>query len=741
MKKLLLCGVLAAGCCLTSPAQSKINNVGRVELSQFKLQKEELAKSSPARAAAYNPSVSVFVVVKPGVTAADLEDAGYNVLNSADDIHIVNLPMSQVEELAALDIVKYLDFGYKAKAKMDVARAASGVDDCHTGNGLDKSYKGSGVYVGLYDTGLDPSHIAFTDSNNKTRVKGIYLGRSGSISSYTTDDQIASFTSDARTESHGTHVLGIITGRDDIEGEFGVKKGTTTSNTTGTIPYYGVAPDADILVGCGDFDTSSINAGVGAIVDRAESENRPVVINLSLGHNRGAHDSRESSNAFLDQKSKNAIICVSSGNEGGGQLSVQKTFRGSGAGARLNTFVVPTSSATDASYYTAEFWSDTDYKFDCTLVLYNTSSKEIVASLPLTGDRGSKTWKTTDNDYFASAYAEGSQVSVSWGVDNATGRYNVYMANQMTATGNVPILFGINISGEAGNTVNGYCDAISGAEVKFSQEGVSGYVTGNDVGSINGMACGEKVIAVGAWVSRTSMPTLGNSSTTYTSSGSVGTIASFSSYGAAYGPSGKRQLPLVCAPGSQIISSVSHYWVENQSMAKTSLNAYSNGNNRDNQYYYMQGTSMSCPFVTGSIALWLEACPSLRVAEVQQILAETSTTDSNTTPSDKWGAGKINVLAGLKKAIDMNASVKSILADNADENLIVVSNGSKQYEVSCVGVNNLSCTLYNLQGAAVATAASNGDTINLDASAVQDGIYVLSVNAAGQKLARKLVVK
>jgi hypothetical protein len=155
----------------------------------------------------------------------------------------------------------------------------------------------------------------------------------------------------------------------------------------------------------------------------------------------------------------------------------------------------------------------------------------------------------------------------------------------------------------------------------------------------------------------------------------------------------------------------------------------------------MQGTSMSCPFVTGSIALWLEACPSLRVAEVQQILAETSTTDSNTTPSDKWGAGKINVLAGLKKAIDMNASVKSILADNADENLIVVSNGSKQYEVSCVGVNNLSCTLYNLQGAAVATAASNGDTINLDASAVQDGIYVLSVNAAGQKLARKLVVK
>lgn len=35
MKKLLLCGALAAGCCLTPTAQSKINNVGRLQLEKF----------------------------------------------------------------------------------------------------------------------------------------------------------------------------------------------------------------------------------------------------------------------------------------------------------------------------------------------------------------------------------------------------------------------------------------------------------------------------------------------------------------------------------------------------------------------------------------------------------------------------------------------------------------------------------------------------------------------------------
>ncbi len=196
-----------------------------------------------------------------------------------------------------------------------------------------------------------------------------------------------------------------------------------------------------------------------------------------------------------------------------------------------------------------------------------------------------------------------------------------------------------------------------------------------------------------------------------------------------------------CALVSRIHVTLSGFGLKSHSLPHARLNAFSDANGRPNPWYYMQGTSMACPFAAGTIALWLEACPGLRANEVKQILEKTSIKDANTTPTTRWGYGKINALAGLKEAIIMSASVESVLADNADQNLMVVAKGGKQFEVSCPGVNNLSCSLYNLQGAAVASANDSGDTLDLDASSLQEGIYVLSVDAAGQKLSRKLVIK
>lgn len=728
---------------MASTAQSKINNVGRLQLEKFTEQRAELAKQSAARAAAYAPVASVIVTLQQGADAADLEAAGYEVLDKTADMAIVSIPMDKVEELAANDNVKYIDFGHQAAPLMDMAREASFVTPIHEGSeGLSRAYKGNGVYVGLYDTGLDPGHINFTDHDGKTRVKSIYLVKSGAISRYESDDDIASFTTDTQTESHGTHVLGIMAGREDAPGSYGIREGNNVSVKEGAIPYYGVAPEASLLVGCGSFDTNSIQVGVGAVVDRAKKEGKPVVVNLSLGHNRGSHDPRESANRFLDSKAQDAIVVVAAGNEGGTNMSVEKTFMGAGGNmTKLNTFIVPSAGSMAQTWYSAEFWSNSSEAFTCTLVLYNTATNTIAASLPLTGASGSRTWRPSDNATFGGAYTSSSSISVSWGVDNATGRYNVYMDNNLQSNGTSPIVFGVNITGKSGQRVNGYCDAYNGysqSEVVFSKQGLpTPYMDGSDKGSINGMACGYNTISVGAWVSRTSMPTLAGNSTSY-DAGGLGKIASFSSYGTS---GDGRQLPIICAPGAQVIASVSRYWVDSSSLAQNRLNAYSEANGRPNPWYYMQGTSMACPFVAGTIALWLEACPGLRAKEVMQILEKTSIQDANTTPSSRWGYGKINALAGLKEAIVMSASVESVLADNADKNLLVIAKDGKQFEVSCPGVNNLSCSLYNLQGAAVAAANGSGDTLDLDASALQGGIYVLSVDAAGQKLSRKIVIK
>ncbi len=744
MKKLLLCGALATGCCLASAAQSKINNAGYLQIDEFNQVRQEMAKVSPQRAAALNKNVTVYVTLADGATTADLEAMGINVLDSTANMAIISLPISQVEALAKEEFVKYIDFGYQAAPMMDQARELSFMAGVHEGTaqGLTKGYRGAGVYVGLYDMGLDPNHVNFTDHSGKSRVKAVYLSTGGKVSPYDTPDAVSRFTTDARDESHGTHVLGTIAGRDDVNGNYAYSEGTTTRLAEGAIPYYGIAPDATILVGCGDFDDASINAGIGAVIDRAKQDGKPVIVNLSLGHNRGSHDPRETVNQYLDSRARDAIIVVAAGNEGGSQMSVEREFT---RATTLRTTLVPdgyNSTPKDQIYYSAEFWNNDGTPFTGQLVLFDKVSRKVVSSQNITGESGSLTWNGNSDPVFASGFESGSSISARWGKDPSTGRFNLSMSNRtQSKTGD--IIFGVSINGTTGMRINGYCDAYNGlsqSEVRFaSATGWPGSVTGTDVGSINGMACGVNTISVGAWVSRTAVPNLAGGKTTHNAGEGVGSIANFSSYG----KSGDgRQLPIVCAPGAQIISSVSRYWVETAKGPKENTwSAKAQHNGATHPWYYMQGTSMACPFVSGTLALWLEACPGMRGTEAQQIIAATSTKDAYTTDAERWGAGKINVLAGLKEAIKMSASIESTLVDNADQNLIVVSKGGKQFEVSCPGVNNLACSLYNMQGAAVATAGSSSDTIDLDASSLHNGVYVLSVNAAGQKLSRKLVIK
>lgn len=744
MKKLLLCGAMAAGCCLASTAQSKINNAGLVQLDEFHRLKQEMSLISPMKAAACSVDVNIYVTVAQGYTVADLYALGLNVIDSTDDMAIVNIPIDEVEALAGNDCVKSISFSRQAAPLMDKAMELSFVGGIHDGSatGIDKAYRGKGVYVGLYDTGLDPNHVNFTDGNGNTRVKAVYLANNGKVSSYDTPENVALFTTDDTGESHGTHVLGTITGSDKVNGTYAVRNGNSTEIKNGNIPYHGLAPDADILVGCGSFDDASINAGIGAVIDRAKRDGKPVIVNLSLGHNRGSHDPRETVNRYLDSRAQDAIIVVAAGNEGDSDMSIQSTFTKE---STLRTSMVPAGSNAKATiYYSAEFWADDNRPFEGAVVLFDKISRKEILSKPITGRSGSVSFSTSTDSQFGTNFESGSSVSARWGVDADTQRFNLYMTNKTTAK-NSDVVVGVVIYTNANSRINGYTDAFNGYsqdEVRFaSQTGWARSTSGTAVGSINGMACGYNTISVGAWVSRVDVPNLGGGKTTYNAGSGVGSLANFSSYGMS---GDGRQLPIVCAPGAQIVSSVSRYWVSTKKMQEAALSAkYGNG---DDIYpwYYMQGTSMACPFVSGTIALWLEACPGLRANEVKQIIEKTSDNDSFTSTLDqkgRWGAGKINALAGLKEAIVMSASVESTLVDNADQNLMVVAKGGKQFEVSCPGVNNLSCSLYNLQGAAVASADDSGDTIDLDASSLQEGIYVLSVNAGGQKLSRKLVVK
>lgn len=242
------------------------------------------------------------------------------------------------------------------------------------------------------------------------------------------------------------------------------------------------------------------------------------------------------------------------------------------------------------------------------------------------------------------------------------------------------------------------------------------------------------MVSVGAWVSRTSAPYIGTGS--YSGGGVQGQIAPFSSYGQT---GDGRQLPHVAAPGAQIVSAYSQFYFDEAKMEKDRTCAFSETFGRKNAYYPMQGTSMATPFAAGVIALWLEANPNLTITDVQNIIKETSDPMTSSVEDIKrFGAGKINAIKGIVAAL--NTFIKGTIADQADKNLMYTLSG-KQLTVVIPGVENYGVQLVNLQGATVLATTAQGNTADLDATGIADGIYLLTADTNAGKVTRKIVLK
>ena len=152
---------------------------------------------------------------------------------------------------------------------------------------------------------------------------------------------------------------------------------------------------------------------------------------------------------------------------------------------------------------------------------------------------------------------------------------------------------------------------------------------------------------------------------------------------------------------------------------------------------------MATPFAAGVVALWLEAWPEMTIKEVQSIIAMTSTVDASLSSALKvrYGAGKINALEGMKKAIAHSASINTVLNDNADKNLIYEILPGKNVEVTIPGINGFDAALYNLSGAKVAANATDGEALTLDGSALTEGVYVLSAQTPAGPVSKKIVLR
>jgi Subtilase family len=217
---------------------------------------------------------------------------------------------------------------------------AAGMRDCHVSVGFvhaDVVHQppigetGNNALIGIIDEGIDVLHEAFLDASGRTRILALWdqTGTGGArpaagYGTLHTEMDINSYISTGKLphslqrdpSGHGTHVASIAAGR--AVGSFAG----------------GIAPDARIIavittLGApahgAPFSLGYSNSHIDAlkfIQDFAHSRKMPVVVNVSLGMNAGAHDGTSALETAFDEFSKGGrepgyVIVKSAGNEHG----------------------------------------------------------------------------------------------------------------------------------------------------------------------------------------------------------------------------------------------------------------------------------------------------------------------------------------------------------------------------------------------------------------------------------------
>lgn len=705
MKYRFLTGLMF--CCTLVYGQNKISPNTRVLMEELKSGKQI---EGLYRTAGEEPLLPVFVKVSEGADAAAvLERYGCDAASVSGSIATAHVPASVIGLFAEDSDVVYVQAGSVVRPAMNKARTTSFVDKVQAGEGLEMPFLGDGVVVGVIDTGFEYGHINFwNDDKTELRVKRVWdQNKSGNSpegydygTEYDTTEEILQAEYDSN-ETHATHVLGIAAG----------------SDKTGDNPYYGVAGNADIVIVSRSLTGTSVEIAdaVKYIIGYAQSVKKPCVINISMGNHIGPHDGTSMFDVMMDETlGRGKLLVGAAGNEGAKNFHLSKTFNKAGE-RPVKTFI-------DLAKYTGvvDIWGDQGTKFAVEMHVFDERSEEVVFSDTVRVEN-------TEAEVHSVSLPEGcgmeGYVRISTEESPLNGKPHAYVYVSLTKK-EKNFALGMSLIPLGKGTVHAWADAYSSSLVsKF----ITGYTNGNSkysIGEIGGT--GNSTISVGAYVSSNTYLLEGSSKET-----SVGTIlgglASFSSKGPRVDGAIK---PDITAPGSFICSSVSSAY-DNTLIGKTVTHG-------GKKYYfgYMEGTSMSAPYVTGVLATWLQAYPRLNPELVKEIFKETAIRDDYTGElpeegSSSWGQGKIDAWEGIKKAIYMceHDGVESLVADKGG----VMLAGRSPYPslLFLESDDNVCVEIYSAGGMLVgrldAGSVCAGDEVKLPADMLPQGYYVVKV--------------
>jgi len=597
-----------------------------------------------AQISVQQPTVGVLVRT---TSISALRGRGIHINAEFDDVVSARVSFTQLKALRTWPEVLYAEgpgllsladepFEATTLPELDTSVVETNAQEFH-----DQGITGKGVVVGVVDTGVDWTHLDFRVDRDKdgfeegSRILSIWdqthPGKRPDGFSYGAeftqadiedalrqeDDRLINhFDGNPNAPSHGTHALGIV-GSDGSSSKLGLA---------------GMAPDAELVAVKSPLTPDSVVDGVRYIFNVAGQ--RPAVASLSLGSHLGAHDGtsnfERALNALAQQPGR--VIVVAAGNEGDDPIHVGGKLAATGKVSF--TFDLPT--VLEMSRFSFDFWYEAGPNIDLRIQVIGPSG-ETVGPVP-TAELADQSF--ADGGVFVSNAPQGPNPNNGMNEALITVYGELFGALAPLQPGRWTIEL------EAHGLTTQYDGWALNTE--FSSPNADNRYT------VRIPATAEGLIAVGAYVTRTSWPSINGKVEHFEDDNPVGHLAAFSSLG----PTRDGRLkPDLVAPGSMVASTLSKF--------STNLVAFSRVLS-DGVHLVNRGTSFAAPHVSGAAALLLQSNPALTTAQVKRQLQATAARDGLTGvfESTRWGYGKLDLIG---QPIDPASGLVEVLDENQDD--------------------------------------------------------------------------
>ncbi|WPO91703.1 S8 family peptidase [Chryseobacterium sp. HR92] len=578
----------------------------------------------------------------------------------------------------------------------DVSRAQSGASLLQDGVFNNTSYNGTGVLVGIYDSGIDWKHPDFrkADDQTKSRIVSIWdqtlTAQSGETTptgfstgvEYTRaqiEDELdgtpTGFVRENDTNGHGTHVSGTAAGN-----------GAAFTDKR----HKGFSSDADIVFvkgGNGSFPTTNTINALTYFKNVATALNKPIVVNMSIGGQGTAHDGTSSHEVAVNNFTTSGtgrVVVISAGNDYGANLHRKVDIAAGAAQTYSFTVASNTSAASVFSF-----------------IMYANDNTAVTAKLTTPdGQQYTQNISTTTAHTILGGGLTATMYNY-WGNDN-NKRYVQLVVTRTSGATDVQGNYTLEITNNGAQQITTHGWLYSQGVQTTLQNGDNEYIVGSPGNASN-------AITVASYMGRASWYSGTSGYFTLTPQES---ISSFSSQGPRVDG---VQKPDIAGSGQNVISSRS----SNSAPAATDIIAGTN------YYVKNQGTSMSSPGVAGAVGLLLQANPSLTAAQVKTRLTANARMDgaTGTVPNMRWGYGKLDI---YKAVTDELGCVKSNFETvGYDEPYIIANTESNYYfDNIALAVRYTPTLTGKLGGFSFLTGTSLPSDIPVD-------IQIRKVNASG----------